>query len=138
MAFPTSGGGYQLTDGNLNEPKIGVQQDPAVVTAAATLTAAQVLTGLLIVSTAATTTNQAYTLPTVASLEAALVNPKLNSTIEFVVINLGTSSGTATMTTNTGWTVAATLGAVAVAVTASGRFLGRKTSDTGWTLYRIA
>jgi hypothetical protein len=138
MAFPTSGGGYQLTDGNLNEPKIGVQPDPAVVTAAATLTAAQVLTGLLIVSTAATTTNQAYTLPTVASLEAALVNPKLNSTIEFVVINLGTSSGTATMTTNTGWTVAATLGAVAVAVTASGRFLGRKTSDTGWTLYRIA
>ena len=138
MAFPTSGGGYQLTDGNLNEPKIGVQPDPAVVTAAATLTAAQVLTGLLIVSTAATTTNQAYTLPTVASLEAALVNPKLNSTIEFVVVNLGTSSGTATMTTNTGWTVAATLGAVAVAVTASGRFLGRKTGDNAWTLYRIA
>jgi len=138
MAFPTSGGGYQFTDGNLNEPKIGVQPDPAVVTAAATLTAAQVLTGLLIVSTAATTTNQAYTLPTVASLESALVNPKLNSTIEFVVINLGTSSGTATMTTNTGWTVGATQGAVAVAVTASGRFLGRKTSDTGWTLYRIA
>ena len=138
MAFPTSGGGYQFTDGNVTEPKIGVQQDPAVVTAAATLTAAQVLTGLLIVSTAATTTNQAYTLPTVASLEAALVNPKLNSTIEFVVINLGTSSGTATMTTNTGWTVAATLGAVAVAVTASGRFLGRKTGDGSWTLYRIA
>jgi len=136
MAFPSYGGGVQLTDGNVNEPVIGVMPDPATVTAAATLTAANLLTGLILANSGQTA-NQAFTLPTVANLEAALVNPKLNSTLEFVIVNLGTSSGTVTMTTNTGWTLTG-LGNAVVAITSSARFRARKTSDTGWSLYRIA
>ena len=134
MAFPSLGGGYQVTDGNVNEPIIGVQGDPATVASAATLTIAQLLTGL-IVGNSGQTANQAYTLPTVTLTEATLVNPKTNSTFEFAVVNLGTSSGTITMTAGTGWTL---VGNAVVAVTSSARFLARKTGDSAWSLYRVA
>ena len=137
MAIPNGGGGYQLGDGNLNEPFIDALPDPIVVTAAATLTAVQVLNGIMILNTAATTANQAYTLPTVADLEAVLTNSdKVGTAFLFRVVNLGTSSGTATITTNTGWTLTGSL-TMAVPVTSGAVFIARKSAAGAWTLYRV-
>ena len=137
MAIPNGGGGYQLGDGNLNEPLIDALPDPIVVTAAATLTAVQVLNGIMILNTAATTSNQAYTLPTVADLEAVLTNSdKVGTAFLFRVVNLGTSSGTATITTNTGWTLTGSL-TMAVPVTSGAVFIARKSAAGAWTLYRV-
>ena len=137
MAIPNGGGGYQIGDGNLNEPLIDALPDPIVVTAAATLTAVQVLNGIMILNTAATTSNQAYTLPTVADLEAVLTNSdKVGTAFLFRVVNLGTSSGTATITTNTGWTLTGSL-TMAVPVTSGAVFIARKSAAGAWTLYRV-
>jgi hypothetical protein len=138
MALPNGAGGYQVGDGNLNDPLIDALPDPVVVTAAATLTAVQVLNGIMILNTAATTTNQAYTLPTVADLEAVLVNSdKVGTSFSFRVVNLGTSSGTATITTNTGWTLTGSL-TMAVPVTSGAVFIARKSAAGAWTLYRVS
>jgi Flp pilus assembly CpaE family ATPase len=138
MAIPNGGGGYQVGDGNLNEPLIDALPDPIVVTAAATLTAVQVLNGIMILNTAVTTSNQAYTLPTVADLEAVLTNSdKVGTAFTFRVVNLGTSSGTATITTNTGWTLTGSL-TMAVPVTSGAFFIARKSAAGAWTLYRVA
>ena len=137
MAIPNGGGGYQIGDGNLNEPLIDALPDPIVVTAAATLTAVQVLNGIMILNTAATTSNQAYTLPTVADLEAVLTNSdKVGTAFLFRVVNLGTSNGTATITTNTGWTLTGSL-TMAVPVTSGAVFIARKSAAGAWTLYRV-
>jgi hypothetical protein len=137
MTIPNGGGGYQLGDGNLNEPLIDALPDPIVVTAAASLTAVQVLNGIMILNTAATTSNQAYTLPTVADLEAVLTNSdKVGTAFLFRVVNLGTSSGTATITTNTGWTLTGSL-TMAVPVTSGAVFIARKSAAGAWTLYRV-
>ena len=142
MALPNGAGGYQIGDGNLNEMFIEAIPEPAAVTAAATLTAAQLLNGILVLNTAAVTSNQAYTLPTVADLEAVLTNSdKTGTSFLFRVVNLGTSSGTATITTNTGWTLTGSL-TMAVPVTSGAVFIARKSSASGatsaWTLYRVS
>ena len=43
MALPNGAGGYQVGDGNLSEVNMGVQSAPVALTAAATLTAAQLI-----------------------------------------------------------------------------------------------
>ena len=138
MAIPNGSGGYQVGDGNLNDPLIDAIPEPAVVTAAATLTAAQVLNGILILNTSLVTTNQAYTLPTVTDLENVLINSdKVGTSFQFRVVNLGTSSGTATITTSTGWTLTGSL-TMAVPVTSGATFIARKSGTGTWTLYRVA
>jgi hypothetical protein len=133
MAFPTSGGGYQFTDGNINEVKIYPQLAPGATTATSvTLSAADVTNGLFTSTNAAAV---AITLPTVATLEALVINPRVGTAFDFVIINLGSSSGAVTMTTNTGWTL---VGSVTVAISTSARFTARKSADNAWTLYRIA
>lgn len=129
MAFPTSGAGYQLTDGNVNEPILVLQGDPAAVSAAGTLTAAQILSGLIVASG----TPGTQTLPTVASLESVLVNPKVSSGFEFSLVN--TAGTTATVAAGTGWTL---VGLATAATNTSGRFLARKTGDNAWSLYRLS
>jgi hypothetical protein len=73
MSLPNGGGGYQVGDGNLDEPLIDTIPAPVSVTATATLTPAQVLNGLILANSGVTTA-QTYTLPTVALLEADLTN----------------------------------------------------------------
>lgn len=132
MTLPAIGGGYQIGDGNLNETKLGTSAAPATATTTATLTAAQITAGLLVatVGTSAAT----YTLPTVALVEAALINVKVGSTFDLAIVNLGTSSGVITMAVGTGWTIT---GLATIAVTTSAQFRARKTGDGTWTLYRI-
>ena len=129
MAFPSTGNGYQNTDGNVNEITLALQGTPATVSAAGTLTAAQLLTGLIVASG----TPGTQTLPTVALLEAALPNVKVDSGFNLNLIN--TAGSTATVATGTGWTI---VGTATAATVTSAAFRARKTGDGAWTLYRIA
>ena len=136
MALPNGAGGYQVGDGNLNEAVIGYAPAPATATVTATLTAAQVLSGILLGSPG--TSAAAYTLPSVADLEATLSSAKVGSTFDLSVVNVdGSSSGVITMTAGTGWTIVGLATVVATAGTAQ-LFRARKTGSGAWTLYRIA
>jgi hypothetical protein len=136
MSLPNGGGGYQVGDGNLDEPLIDAIPLPLSVASTATLTAAQVLNGILLVGSGATTA-QTYTLPTVALLEATLSNSdKVGTAFEFRVVNLGTSSGTAIIAAGTGWTVTGSL-TMTVPVTTGATMIARKSDVGAWTLYRV-
>ena len=137
MAIPNGGGGYQVGDGNLNEPLIDAIPDPVSVTTAATLTAAQVLNGLILANSGITAASVTYTLPTVADLELDLSNSdKVGTSFTFRLVNLGTSSGTAIIATNTGWTITGSL-TMTVPVTTGAQFVARKSAAGAWTLYRV-
>lgn len=137
MALPNGGGGYQVGTGNLDEPLIDAIPVPASVAATATLTAAQVLNGILIVGSGATA-QQTYTLPTVALLEAALTNSdKVGTSFMFRVVNLGTTSGTAVIAAGTGWTVSGSL-TMTIPVTTGAAMVARKSAAGAWTLYRVS
>lgn len=135
MAIPSVGGGYQVGDGNLNEIKMGAIPAPAAATVTATLTVAQILTGMILGSPGSSAAS--YTLPTVALLEATLVNAKVGSSIDFSVINVdGSGSGVITVVAGTGWTIVGLATVVATAGTAQ-QFRARKTGTGAWTLYRL-
>lgn len=140
MALPSIGGGRQLGDGNVNEIVLGQQAPVTTATATATLTVAQVTGGILVGSPS--TTAATYTLPTAAAIDAVVVNAKVGSTFDLVVINLGTSTGLITMAVGTGITavgnlvVAITGSAAGVGGAAQFRFL--KTAASAFTVYRIA
>jgi hypothetical protein len=140
MAIPNGAGGYQVGDGNLNDPLIDALPEPVSVTTAATLTPAQVLNGLIIANSGITA-SVTYTLPTVADLEAVLTNSdKTGTSFTFRVVNIGTSSGTAVIVTNTGWTITGSL-TMTIPVTTGATLVARKSSSPGatsaWTLYRV-
>jgi len=137
MAIPNGAGGYQGGDGNLNDPLIDALPEPVSVTTAATLTPAQVLNGLILANSGITASVN-YTLPTVADLEAVLVNSdKVGTSFTFRIVNLGTSSGTAVVVTNTGWTITGSL-TMTIPVTSGAFFVARKSAAGAWTLYRAA
>lgn len=136
MALPVSGGGYQIGDGNVNEAFLSDQGDPATPTVTATLTTAQLSSQLMVANPG--TAAAAYTLPLGTDMDSAFSNAKINSTIAFTIINLGTSSGAITMTTNTGWGTLANGGAVVIAIGTSAQFIARRTAAATWTLYRVA
>lgn len=128
MPLPQVGGGYQFTDGNVSESTLVIQGAPAAVSAAGTLTAAQLLSGIVVCSG----TPGTQTLPTVALLEAVLVNSKVDSGFEVSFVN--TAGTTLTVATGTGWTI---VGTATAATVTSALFRARKTGDGAWTLYRI-
>ena len=136
MALPNGAGGYQIGDGNVNEPSFTVVPAPATATATATLTADQVLNGILLGSPGSTAAS--YTLPTVATLEAAIPSAdKAGVAFDFSVVNVdGSSSGVITLVTNTGWTLVGLMTVAATAGTAQ-MFRARKSGTGTWTLYRI-
>lgn len=137
MALPNGAGGYQVGDGNINDPLIDLIPAPVSVTATATLTPAQVLNGLILANNGVTS-QQTYTLPTVAQLEAVLVNSdRVGTSFTFRLVNLGTSSGTAVVAAGTGWTVTGSL-TMTIPVTTGAFFIARKTGDGAWILYRVA
>ena len=130
MALPQVGGGYQVTDGNVSETTLLVQGTPSTIsTGSGTVTAAQLLSGIIITSNA---TPGTQTLPTVALLEAVLTNGKVDSGFEVSFINTG--GATLTIAVGTGWTL---VGTVTAATLTSALFRARKTGDGAYTLYRI-
>jgi len=131
MALPNGAGGYQLGDGNVGEANLTVQGAPVALTAAATLTGAQLSNGLFTYTGAAVN----LTLPTVADLEADVSSAqKVNSAFEFGIINIG-GTNAATLVVGTGWTI---VGVAAVSANTSARFRARKTGNGTWTAYRVA
>jgi len=137
MSLPNGGGGYQVGDGNLDEPLIDTIPAPVSVTATATLTPAQVLNGLILANSGVTTA-QTYTLPTVALLEADLTNSdKVGTSFTFRVVNLGTSSGTAIIAAGTGWTITGSL-TMTIPITTGAMLVARKSGAGAWVLYRVA
>lgn len=134
-SLPNVGGGYQIGDGNLNEAQITSIPAPATATVTATLTAAQIINGIILGSPGSSAAS--YTLPTVALLEAALVNVKVGSSFDFNVINVdGSGSGVITLLVGTGWTIVGLATVAATAGTAQ-QFRARKTGSGTWTLYRL-
>ena len=137
MALPNGSGGYQLGDGNRNEVVLGYSASPQTATATATLTAAQI-TGAILVANPSTSA-ATYTLPTGALIDAAVPSATVGSTFELSIVNIGTTSGTVTLSV-TGATGVTDGGnaLTAIAVTASSRFLFRKTGDATWVAYRFS
>lgn len=138
MAFPNGAGGYQVGDGNLSELTLGYGAAPLSVAATATLTAAQVTAGMLLVGSGATAA-QTYTLPAASLIDAVVTSAKPGSTFDLNVINLGTSSGTAAlaMGTGTGFSDGGNA-TTTVAITSSAMFRFRSAGDGAWVVYKVA
>ena len=135
MAISNIGGGSQIGDGNLNEVILTPVPAPQTATATATLSVAQITSGILLGSPGASAAS--YTLPTAASLDAALGNAKVGSSFDLAVVNVdGSSSGVITLVAGAGWSTVGLLTVVATAGTAQA-FRARKTGDGAWTLYRL-
>jgi len=132
MSLPNVGGGRQLGDGNVSEVILGTQGDPASMTTTATMTVAQLLSGILVADPS--TSAASYTLPTVAALNVVLGNAKVNSTFVLDLINLGTSSGIVTLLVGTGWTL---VGDVTIPITSGVRLISRKTGAETYTMYIV-
>ena len=132
MSLPNVGGGRQLGDGNVSEVILGTQGDPASMTTTATMTVAQLLSGILVADPS--TSAASYTLPTVAALNVVLGNAKVNSTFVLDLINLGTSSGIVTLLVGTGWTL---VGDVTIPITSGVRLISRKTGAETYTRYIV-
>ena len=130
MALPNGAGGYQLGDGNLTEVILGTQSAPTAKVAAATLTAAELATGIITYTGAAV----ALTLPLGTDLDAAFSSMKVNSCFDFFIINTGATNA-ATVTANTGVTL---VGVAAVSAATSCNWRVRKTADATYVAYRIA
>lgn len=121
--------------------QIGTQAAPTALTTAATITAAELRVGLLTFSGSGAATT-AYTLPTATNFEASFSTPlKVNEYFEFTVVGIGTVlAETATITTNTGWTL---VGSMLVASNSAGvtnssaTFRARRTAANTFSLYRV-
>lgn len=140
MALPSVGGGYQFTDGNLNEIDI-LSITPQAATVTATLTVAQVTNDILVAT--AGTGAATYTLPTAALLDATLTNAKVGSSFRLSIVNLGTSLGVVTIAAGTGITLIGTMTFAITAVASTspcggGELLFYKTGDAAYNVYRIS
>jgi hypothetical protein len=136
MALPNGGGGYQVGDGNLNEVVLGYAPAPAVYTANATisLTVADLEGGIILYTQTNANNLQLPAVTGVSGVDAEISSAKVGSTFDFFVMS--TSTGVATLTVNTGWTLVGS-----GLTTASGfgaHFRARKTGDGTYTVYRLS
>lgn len=106
------------------------QGAPASYSAAATLTAADIVTASLIQYTGAAANLQ---LPTGAQLDAVLVTASNDRAVEFAIVNTG--SGAATLTVNTGITI---VGVAAISQSNSAIWRLRRTAAATYVAYRLA
>ena len=118
------------------------QAAPTALTTSATLTAAQILGGLLTANQGGGAT-AAYQLPLGTDLEAALpaANIAVNDSFEFSLINISTvAAEDVSITTNTDWTLVGNMDIQSNDAATSksvGRFRVRRTAAHVFTLYRI-
>lgn len=121
--------GKQWTDA---DGVFDTQEAPTAKTATATLTIAELRTRIITVTSASAV---ALTLPTGTLVDAAFTGLPADSSFDFTVINLGSSSGAVTMTAGTDHTY---VGAAVVAISTSARFRTRKTAKNTFVTYRIS
>jgi hypothetical protein len=105
------------------------QAAPAAVNTTATITAANLKTGIITSSTAAAVT---MTLPTGTDIEAGFSGIYTGMTFEFSVINTGPDTLTVGANGNT------TVGSLTVATGTSARYALRRTGGNAFTLYRLS
>lgn len=134
MALPNGAGGYQLGDGNLNEAVMGVQSIPTALTGDTTLTAAQVLNGLVICSKASDAT-LTLTFPTGTALDAALPSAKVGSSFELTITNTNDSGSSSTVPLSTG-TGITFYGAITVARLSGSTYRFVKTGTNTWSAFQ--
>jgi hypothetical protein len=134
MAIPSVGGGFQVGIGS-TETQLYPQGAPATFTTSATVTAANLLTGIVVCDRGADAAT-ALTLPTCANLDAAIANARADASFDFTVINIGDGADEdVTVTTNTGWTL---VGLMVVQNLTSRTYRARKTGTAAWTLYALS
>lgn len=146
----TSGGNVILTAGigsSVNGmvvnrgPELVRQGTPTAKTVSATLTAAEVLAGIITVNQGGGAAT-ALQLPTASAMDTAFPVSQAEDAFDFSLINISTNAAEdATVTTNTSWTL---VGSMVVEsndnarAASSGLFRARKTGTGAWTLYRLA
>lgn len=125
-------------------PRIAVRVQGAVTakTVSATLTAAEILAGIITVNQAAAAAS-ALQLPTAAAMDAALPDMAADMALDFHLINTSTVDlEDASVTTNTGWTLVGSMDvhaySAAGSLNSSAHFRARKTATGAWTLYRLS
>lgn len=124
-------------------PKIAakVQGAQTAKTVSATLTAAEILTGLITVNQGAAGAS-VQTLPTAAAMDTALPDFAADMSFDFSLINISTvAAEDASIATNTGWTLVGNMDVASNAAAtdkSAGRFRARKTAAGAWTLYRLS
>jgi hypothetical protein len=106
------------------------QVAPTAKAAAATLTAAELATGIITFNGTA----GALTVPLGTSLDAAFPSMKVDSCFDFSIINTDASDA-ATVTANTGCTL---VGVAAVSAVSSCTWRVRKTGEATYVFYRVA
>lgn len=126
----------------IGSPAIYAQAAPAAKTVAVTLTAAELLTGI-ITGTHSAGATQAYTLPTGTLLDAALPGMQVDEAFEWTLINLSTpAASTITLTAGTDHSIVggavvqsahATTGAL---YGSSASWITRKTAANTFVTYR--
>lgn len=127
-ALASGTGGYQVGNGLTTEPNMLRQGAISTYTGTATITAAELQTGILSYTGAGHT----LTLPTATLLDAALPNAGVDSAFDFTVI---ATTGTATLAAGTG---ISTVGRLTTAASTASRYRLRKTGTAAWTLYLLA
>jgi len=118
------------------------QGAPTAKTTSATLTAAEVLAGIITVNQGAAGAS-AQQLPLAADMDTALPDAAAGDAFDFSVINTSTvDAEDASVTTNTGWTLVGSMDihaySAAGSLNSSARFRARKTGAGAWVLYRIS
>ena len=135
MALPNGAGGYQVGDGNLTEAVMGVQTIPATLTGDTTLTADQVVVGLVVCNKGSDAT-LTVTLPTAALLDAAVPNAKIGSSFDLTICNNNNTgaSSTVPVTTGTGITI---FGSVTVARFGANTYRFVRTGDAAYSAFLL-
>lgn len=126
----TSGAGICLVQAQSTNVQAKGQPAPVAYNTTATLTAADLIDGILTSSTAAAVT---ATTPTGTQLTAAAPHVAIGGAFDFAVINTG-GSNAFTLQAGTDVTVTGS----AVAASSSGLFRAKRTAANTWVIYRIA
>ena len=133
MALPNGAGGYQIGDGNLLEAQLTVQTIPTTLTGDTTLTADQVVVGL-VVCNKGSDASLTVTLPTAALLDAAIPSAKVGSAFELTICNNNNTgaSSTVPVTTGTGITI---FGSVTIARFGAHTYRFVRTGDAAYSAF---
>lgn len=121
--------------------KLVKQGAPSAKTVSATLTAAEVLAGIITVNQGGAGAS-AQQLPLAADMDTAMPDAAAGDAFDFSLINISTvAAEDASITTNTGWTLVGNMDVASNAAAtdkSAGRFRARKTGAGAWTLYRLS
>ena len=107
------------------------QTTPIAKTATGTLTAAELMAGIITVTSASAV---ASTVPTGTLMDTARPGGATDDYFDWTIVNLGSSSGACTVTAGTAHTI---VGNAVVAITTSATFRSRRTAANTWVTYRL-